>query len=55
MKVANKQAGRAFSDGYAKGRDDERNRNADTITKPKAALVKALEENLTKRNATGGI
>jgi len=49
MKVANKQAGRAFSDGYAKGRDDERTRNAETITKLKAALTKALEENIQLR------
>jgi hypothetical protein len=49
MKVANKQAGRAFSDGYAKGRDDERARNAETITKLKEALTRALEENLAMR------
>ena len=49
MKVANKQAGRAFSDGYAKGRDDERSRNAETISKLKAALTKALEENISTR------
>lgn len=44
MKVIPKQAGKAFADGYAKGRDDERQQAATTISSLKKELNNALSE-----------
>jgi hypothetical protein len=44
MKVTNRPAGKAYADGYAKGRDDERQQAESTITALKRELNNALSE-----------
>ncbi len=51
MKASNKQAGKAFADGYAKGRDDERQQAETTISALKRELSNALSKVVELRGA----
>lgn len=51
MKVTNRPAGKAYADGYAKGRDDERRQAETTITALKRELNNALSEVVKLRGA----
>ena len=51
MKVTSRNAGKAFADGYAKGRDDERAQAETTITALKRELNNALSEVVKLRGA----